>query len=551
MPSWFQFEKIIDNIVKLGVRRLAVLGSVGLAIVAVVGFGSYVLSRPDMVTLYTGLSPQDVSRIGAALTEAGISFDVSSDGTKVLVPPASTAQARMQLAEKGLPASSTAGYELFDKLGSMGLTSFMQEITRNRALEGELARSIQTLRGVKAARVHIVLSDSDSFRRERKRPSASVVVKLDGPGENSSAKAIRHLVAAAVPEVSPDAVQVVSTDGTVLAAEGDGASELPGKMIELERAVSKELQEKVRKTLTPYLGIDNFEISVAAKVNIDKRQTSETAYDPKSRVERSLRVIKQADNSKNSNSKPAVGADQNIPGEETGQAPGETSQRSNDRREELTNFEINTKSTTTESQGYRVDQLTVAVLVNRKRLVESTGSTVVAGSFDARLKEIESLVRSSAAIDSARGDQITVAAVDFIQSAGAMDPVPSPGIVELLLGQLGSLIRALTIIGVAAILVMFGFRPVTRLLLEQTPGLALEGGALGRSNAAIAALSGSPAPGALPAPVAAAEPEIDLLDELSMSMNKSVNKRLEKIVNLNEDQAAAILKQWLQQARAG
>ena len=130
-----------------------------------VGLGSYYLSRPQLETLYTGLIAQDVSRIGAALREAGIAFDVNAQGTAVLVRYGQTAQARMLLAEKGLPSSANAGYELFDKLGSMGLTSFMQEITRVRALEGEIARTIQAMKGVKAARVHIVLPDSGSFRR--------------------------------------------------------------------------------------------------------------------------------------------------------------------------------------------------------------------------------------------------------------------------------------------------------------------------------------------------------------------------------------------------
>ena len=120
--------------------------------------------------LYTGLIAQDVSRIGAALKEAGIAFDVNSQGTAVLVRYGQTAQARMLLAEKGLPSSASAGYELFDKLGSMGLTSFMQEITRVRALEGEIARTIQAMKGVKAARVHIVLADTGSFRRSRQSP---------------------------------------------------------------------------------------------------------------------------------------------------------------------------------------------------------------------------------------------------------------------------------------------------------------------------------------------------------------------------------------------
>src|SRR5207344_1654733 len=162
-----QLERLWRSLIALGARRLATLGLVGLVVFATVGLGSYYLSRPQLEVIYTGLSPQDVSRIGAALKEAGITFDVNSQGNTVSVRRGQTAQARMLLAEKGLPTSANAGYELFDKMGSMGLTSFMQEITRVRALEGEIARTIQAMKGVKAARVHIVMPARGSFRREQ------------------------------------------------------------------------------------------------------------------------------------------------------------------------------------------------------------------------------------------------------------------------------------------------------------------------------------------------------------------------------------------------
>ena len=158
-------------------RKLAALAAIGIAVFALTGIGGYYLSRPSMETLYAGLDRQDVCSIGAALRDADIGFDVSADGTAVMVRYGQTAQARMLLAEKGLPHSSNAGYELYDKMGSLGLTSFMQDVTRVRALEGELSRTIQSMSGIKAARVHIVLPDEGSFRRIKQPPSASVVIR--------------------------------------------------------------------------------------------------------------------------------------------------------------------------------------------------------------------------------------------------------------------------------------------------------------------------------------------------------------------------------------
>ena len=134
------------------------------------GLGALYLSRAEQEVLYTGLERGDVARIGAALNEAGITFDVNPKGDTVLVKTAMPAGRACCWPEKGLPNSASAGYELFDDLGSLGLTSFMQEVTRVRALEGELARTIQLMRGVKAARVHLVLPDDGSFRA---RPPAA------------------------------------------------------------------------------------------------------------------------------------------------------------------------------------------------------------------------------------------------------------------------------------------------------------------------------------------------------------------------------------------
>src|SRR5689334_19643745 len=129
-----QAERLWVSVSGLGARRLAALAIIGIGVAAIVGLGAYFLSRPALETVYTGLDQQDVSRIGMALTEAGIPFDVNAEGNAILVQYGQTAKARMLLAEKGLPRSDTAGYELFDNMGSLGLTSFMQEVTRVRVL---------------------------------------------------------------------------------------------------------------------------------------------------------------------------------------------------------------------------------------------------------------------------------------------------------------------------------------------------------------------------------------------------------------------------------
>lgn len=555
-----QLDRLWGNLLALGPKRLAALGVVGLAVFAAVGLGSYYLSRSDMETLYSGLNSQDVSRIGAALRESGIAFDVNSEGTRVMVRRGETAQARMLLAEKGLPASSNAGYELFDKLGPIGLTSFMQEVTRVRAIEGELSRTIQAMKGVKAARVHIVLPETGSFRRGRQPASASVVIRTEVAADASTARAIRHLVAAAVPGLTIDDISVLHTDGTVLASAGDGASTASSRMIELEKTISKDLGDNVRKTLTPYLGFDNFEVSVAARLNMDKRQTNETVFDPDSRVERSLRVVKETGSQQDSTSRNPVGVEQNVPDQGANGGGGDQSLRKNERREDLSNFELNSKTISTISEGYRVDALTIAVVVNRKRLLDTLGASADPETVQAQVKEVERLVATAAGVDLERGDQISVVAVEFADDSRLSDMSASASLVGPLIGLATGLIKALTVLGLVFIVVMFGVRPLTQVLLEQRED-QVAGGALAANEGARdddslltakdedpAALGQSAATAELLGIKAQREP--NLIEDITNDVMRLSQRRLEQMVQLDEEQAANILKQWMRERAA-
>jgi flagellar M-ring protein FliF len=509
---------------------------VGLSVFATVGIGSYYINRPELEVLYTGLTPTDVSRIGAALREAGISFDVNAEGSKVLVKRGDTAAARMFLAERGLPNSSSAGYELFDKLGSMSLTSFMQNVTRVRALEGEIARTIQAMRSVKAARVHLVLPDGGTLRRSTQPPSASVVLRIESTNF-AGTSAIRHLVAAAVPGMTPDQVSVLTTEGTVLAAAGELASAAPVRMLDLEKEVSKSIADNVRRTLVPFLGLDNFDLSVVARLNVDKKQTNETTFDPESKVERSVRTVKETGSSTTSGSKWTVSVEQNVPNEGQGSKPAEQTKKANDRKEELTNFEVSSKTVATASEGYRVEQLSLAVVVNRKRLEEAGQSG--ANTLDAKVKEVERIVASAAAIDMKRGDKLTVAAVDFVGSATSLEPVPQPGVLDRFWAQSGTLINAAAFLAGTLLVIGLAVRPALRVLAEKRDDAVALAPALPQ---AVPALD---APGPVAAAVKAVPQPEQAIDDPVAPPRPGAQQKLVKAVEKYEEQAAAVLKDWI------
>jgi flagellar M-ring protein FliF len=466
-----------------------------------------------------------------------------------------TAQARMLLAEKGLPSSANAGYELFDKLGPIGLTSFMQEVTRVRAIEGELARTIQAMKGIKAARVHIVLPETGSFRRGRQPASASVVIRTEMSADASTTQAIRFLVAAAVPGLTIDEISVLSTDGTVLAAAGDAATTASSRMVELEREVGKDASDNVRKALTPYLGLDNFEVSVAARLNIDKRQTNETNFDPDSKVERSLRVVKESGNQQDSQSRSPVGVEQNVPNQAATGNGGDQSKRSNERREDLTNYELNSKTVSTISEGHRIEALTIAVVINRKRLLATLGATATPEAVQAQIKEVERLVETAAGVDTKRGDQISVVAVEFAEDTRTAEGFETASLIGPLIGLATGLIKGGTVLGLVLIVVLLGLRPVTRILLDQKEAAQLAGGVL--SDAAAigdgmggdnAILTGDASSTAELLGIKQDEP--NLIEDITSDVLRLSQRRLEQMVALDEEQAANVLKTWMRERAA-
>ena len=537
---------------KLGAKRLIALALVGVALFGTILFSSFYLTRPTYETLYVGLSRDDVNRMGMALGEAGIAFDVSSDGTSVQVPIGQAEKARMFLAEKGLPTSNNAGYELFDNMGSLGLTSFMQEITRQRALEGEIARTIQAVQGVKAARVHIVLPDKGSFRRANQKPSASVVIRTDSNFATESAQSIRQLVAAAIPSLEASSVTVLDTTGKLLASGTDAANGAPVMMATLERQVAARIDENIRKQLAPYLGMDHFQTSVQVELDTDRRQTNETIYNPDSQVARSVRTVRDQGNSQNSRNNDAVGVEQNIPQEEVAGGAGENSSDKKDRREETTNYEINSKTISTVSDGYNVKKLAVAVVVDRSRLTPSEGKAPAPANYvDDQVNRIRQMVATASGLDTNRGDVINVTAVDFVASEDAnMQPVEAP-MWQTLSKYTSGLVNGAALV-IAVLLIMFlGVRP----LMREVHGNQL---ALANSESALAGPENMPAlPNQTTGDGQTGKNEgfdgnmlpdnEDDLHDLRSRMRMPPQKRLDQMISLDEDRFANVLREWVQE----
>jgi len=542
-----QIQSIISNLRGFGVKRLAMLAGIAVLVMGVIGIASVYLNRPAYDTLYVGLDRSDVNQIGLVLGEAGIGFDVGADGTSVLVPAGTTAQARMLLAEKGLPTSANAGYELFDNVGAMGLTSFMQQITRVRALEGEIARTIQSISGIKAARVHIVMSERANFRRDEQQPSASVVIRYAGIDAEKSAQSIRHLVAAAVPGLSADKVTVLDSNGNLLAAGDDPSNTSAARTLGVEQTVEAQIGDNIRRALTPYLGPDNFRASVKAEVNTDTRQTEETIFDPNSRVERSVQSVRANENSNQKQASTPASVEQNLPETQATSTEGPQTTSANDRKEEITNYEINSKKIATVSNGYTVTKMSIAVVVNQDRLKAILGKDATPEQIAKRVAEIQKMVTSATGLDDKRGDVIDVSAVEFIDGLDG-EAIPQAGMLDSIGQHAGTLINAGAFIVVVFLVAFFGLRPMAAALTARaTPALSGPNfdevqRSLPTPEAAASADAGA-AVGTLPG----SRPGTNPLDDLRQKIRPAPQERLARMVDLNEERTAQILRKWAAQ----
>ncbi len=545
MPE--QIQSLIANLRSFGPRRLAMLGGVGAVVIAVILTASIYLNRPSYETLYVGLDRNDIGQIGIALSEAGIRYDVSSEGTSIMVPVGSTGQARMLLAERGLPTSSNAGYELFDNVGSFGLTSFMQEVTRVRALEGEIARTIQSIAGIKSARVHIVMPERASFRREEQAPTASVVVRASSTDGAKAALAIRHLVAAAVPRLNPDKVTVLDASGELLAAGDDPNNNNAARSITLERTVEGQVEDNIRRALAPYLGHENFRASVKAEINTDMRQTEETIFDPESRVERSVQVVRANDQSSQRQAAPPTTVQQNLPEEDVAAGEGPASSEQRERREETTNYELNTKRIATVSNGYSVSRLSIAVVVNRERLAAVLGADATPERIAERIAEIEKMASSAAGVDTARGDVINVSSVEFIEGIGGVE-MAGPGFLESAGRHTGTMINALAFIVVVFLVSWFGLRPMVAAVTgkgEADDDMNFGDLQLALPNPLDAMQLPDPLSGDGDGMGAFGGPFPDhMADDIRFKIKPAPQDRLAQMVDLNEERTAMILRKW-------
>ncbi|MEQ8267362.1 MAG: flagellar basal-body MS-ring/collar protein FliF [Parvibaculum sp.] len=539
----------------LGVVRLATLALVAIALLAFFAFIGLRMGTQPKALLFADVGVEDAAKMIAELDAEKIDYDLRGNGTMIYVPQSEVLRLRMSLAGKGLPAGGTVGYEIFDNADALGTTSFLQNINHLRALEGELARTIRAIEGIEAARVHLVLPERELFSRDRREPTASIVLKVSRNSLTSQqVKAIQYLVSSAVDGLSAGRVSIVDERGALLAsgAGDDSQSMLASSVDERRTGYENRLRTHLENIVQRVVGADKARVEVTAQMDYNRiTQTSDT-FDPNGQVVRSTQSVEDTSNSADSIANDGASVGNNLPNANLGGAETETgSRQAANRSEETVNYEISRTTKTEVLEPGRVKRLSVAVLVDGSYTSGAEGEAVYAPRSEQELKKIEALVKSAMGFDESRGDQIEIVNLQFAAApeldAGTAAGEEDGGLMDFTRADIMRATEMAVLAILAIIAMLFVVRPFLSRMLAAGP--AGGGHSTWSGAGAQAALSGpqgdDASAGALPAPEQLSEDMMIDIAQVAGKVKQSSVRKIGELVTNHPDESISILRSWL------
>ncbi|WP_428698016.1 flagellar basal-body MS-ring/collar protein FliF [Stappia sp.] len=541
---------LADLVKALGPGRLAAMGAVAAILVGVFALIMLRVTAPQMTPLYTDLTFEDSSAIVSQLDSLAVPYELLNDGATILVSDDEVFRVRMRLAEQGLPLGGSVGYEIFDKADTLGSTSFVQNINRTRALEGELARTIRSIGRIKSARVHLVLPERRLFQRDAQPPSASIALSVRGSLDPGQIRAIQHLVATAVEGLQPNFVSIVDETGRLLASgageEGEGF--LASSLQERTQSMEARLRSQVEEILNSVVGVGRSRVRVA--LELDHTRTSETqeTFDPEGQVVRSTQT--REENSSTIGRRGAVTAGNQLP--EANQQTGEDDNRDvANQNEEIVNFEISksVKTETIEAGGLK--RLSVAVLVDGVYAPDANGDIAYEPRTAEELERIETLVRSAVGFDERRGDTAEVVNLRFAQAPNSVLAEEEAGLFEFTRADMMRFVELGVLFLIAVLLTLFAVRPLIKRILtveEQAAPVLLGSDGQPLENPMLADQSGDRS---LPGETDEnGEPRIEWLEEAQAqgAVQVATIAKVGALIDEYPKEAVGIIRSWMNEA---
>jgi flagellar M-ring protein FliF len=462
------------------VQKVVLLVGVAAAVAVAVAFVSWA-RMPDYKVLFSNVTDRDGGAIISALQQINVPYRMSEGGGAILVPSDRVYESRLRLAQQGLPRGGSIGFELLENQ-RIGTSQFVEQVNFQRALEGELARTVQALGSVQGARVHLAIPRPSVFVRDQQKPSASVLVSLF-PGRTldpAQLAGITHLVASSVPELAPSAVTIVDQAGNLL-TQSPGAREanagLDAGQLKYLQAVEQNFVRRIEAILTPIVGPGNVRAQVTAELDFSTvEQTAET-YKANPSPEQAIRsqqtVETLGDNPRDASGVPGALSNQppgsataplNAPAKGAAKgAPAEPPSPGSSHREATTNYELDKTITHTRAEVGAVRRLSAAVVVNHRREVKE-GKSEATALPEAEIAQLNNLVRQAIGFNEKRGDTVNLvnAAFNEAERVEVEGPTVVAEVTQRLLGNLNTLLWTLAAIVAALFVYLMVLRPVLR-----------------------------------------------------------------------------------------
>ncbi len=554
----------LSTLQKISAGRLLVLGIIGLTLIGFFFFLTSRLTAPNMALLYGDLSLEDSSQVVSKIESMGVPYELTGNGTQVLVPSDQVLRLRLGLAEEGLPRGGSIGYEIFDRSESFGVTNFAQNINLLRALEGELSRTIRSIAAVQSARVHLVMPKREVFNREKAEPRASIILKIQGGRRLGQEQvfAIQQLVAAAVPGLQPTNISVVDDRGTLLArgvAENENAeSFMASRTAEAEQSYEHRLALSLIKLLERSVGDGKVQAEVSVDMNFDRIVTNSENYDPDGQVVRSTQTVEENASNLENNAETAVSVSSNLPDLESVGTENTPENASNSSRiEETVNYEITKTIQTHTQESGSIQRINAAVLVDGIYTKNETGESIYQPRSTEELKKLATLVKTAIGYDEKRGDQVEIINMQFVQSRALPEEQPNLEFLGLTKSDYFRMAEIMVLTVVAILVLLLVVRPLIshvvrvipeamaegqKLLADQraseTPALASPTAELGAEASAI----GTGGTGE----TAQAPPEsmIDMA-KVEGQVRASTVKQIGEIVEKHPEEAVGVVRSWM------
>jgi flagellar M-ring protein FliF len=403
-----------------GGRNLLLM--IGVAAIAAVMAGVWMWGKkPEYRVLFSNFSDRDGGAIVASLQQMNVPYQFAEGGGAILVPADRVHDARLKLASQGLPKGGNVGFELMENQ-KLGVSQFLEQVNFQRALEGELARSIQSLAAIQSARVHLALPKNSVFVREQQKPTASVLLNLH-PGRSldpQQVSAIVHLVASSVPELPVKNVTVVDQSGNLLSEQNKmpPANGLDPTQLKYVQELQQNIVRRIESIITPIVGANNVRAEATADVDFSTSEQAAEMYKPNQGANAAQTVRSQH----TSESQNGGNAPSGVPGALTNQppapataplttpagAPAGAPASGNSQRDNTVNYEVDKTVRYVQQPMGGIKRLTVAVVVNHKRVLDKAGKASYRPLTDAEKAEITDLVKEAMGYNKDRGDSLNV-----------------------------------------------------------------------------------------------------------------------------------------------